>query len=101
MLDVLAAVETEIRKRQLAVFTSHQILRVAPTEAHAGRLEGDILSIAPDRSGFARVVYQSESDRQALPISEFLDRGGSEVSYDALVSTVIPYLERLAHKRCA
>lgn len=101
LLDVVGAVETEIQKRHLSVFTSHEILRVTPHEAHVDRMGDDILSIAPDRSGFARVVYQSKSDRQALPIWEFLDRGGAEVSYETLVSTIIPYLERLAHKRCA
>ena len=101
MLDVIPAIETEIQKRGLSVFTAHEILRVTPHEAHAERIEDDILSIAPDRSGFARVIYQSKIDRQALPIVEFIDRGGSQVSYAELVSTVIPHLERLAHQRCA
>jgi hypothetical protein len=96
MLNIVATIETEIQKRHLVAFTSHEILRVTAHEAHADRVEDDILSIAPDRSGYARVVYQSKSDRQALPIVEFLDRGGSDVSYDSLVSTIIPYLERLA-----
>jgi hypothetical protein len=100
LLDVLPAVETEIQKRRLAVFTSHEILRVAPNEVHADRVEDDILSIVPDRSGVARVIYQSKSDRQTLPAWEFLDRGGLVVSYEALVSTIVPYLEQLAHKRC-
>jgi hypothetical protein len=99
LLDVIAPIETEIQKRGLFVFTSHEILRVTPHETHADRMEDDILSITPDRSGFARVIYQNKCDRQALPIDEFLDRGGSEVSYESLVSNIIPYLERLAQKR--
>src|SRR5262245_6377101 len=99
LLDVVAAVEAEIQKRQLAVFTSHEILRVTPHATHSDRLEDDILSIVPDRSGVARVIYQNKSDREKLPVWEFLEKGGSAVSYDSLVSTIIPYLERLAQKR--
>lgn len=100
-LGVVDELEAEIRKRQLGMFKSHEILRVTPNEGHERRMEDDILSIAPDRSGVARVIYQSKSDRQELSIGEFLDRGGTAVSYDSLVATIIPYLERLVHKRCA
>ena len=99
LLGVVAAIEAEIQKRQLAVFTAHEILRVTPHKTHADRMEDDILSIVPDRSGVARVIYQNKSDRQKLPVWEFLEKGGAAVSYDTLVSTIIPDLERLAQKR--
>ena len=101
LLDVVVAVEAEIQKRGLTVFTSHEMLRVSPHPTHRDWFDDDLLSVVPDRSGVARVLYQSRDDPQKVGVVDFLEEGGTAVAYSELVSTIIPHLERLAQKRCA
>jgi len=98
LLDVVVAVEAEIQKRGLTVFTSHEMLRVSPRATHREWFDDDLLSIVPDRSGVARVLYQHKGDHQQLGVVDFLEKGGTAVAYSELVPTIIPYLERLGQK---
>ena len=100
LLRALPQIEREIQLRGLNSFTSHEVLRVTPHADYPDWGRDDILSIVPDRSGLARVIFQTKADLSLkIPIVDVFEKGGSLVPYDELVPIVIPYLEKLAQNR--
>jgi hypothetical protein len=102
LLDALPMIEAEIRSRKLNAFTSHEVLRVTAHAEYSEWVHDDILSIVPERSGVARVIFQTEADRNLkIPIVDVFEQGGSLIRYDKLIPTIIPYLEKLAQRKRA
>lgn len=96
-LDVLPALQAEIRKKRLTVFTSHEVFRVTARSRYSECFEDVLLSIIPDCSGAARVVFQSKVNPEKTDFSDLYE-AGTLVPYDALIAAVAPYLDRLAER---
>jgi hypothetical protein len=102
LLDLLPTIEAETQSRGLNIFTSHEVLRITPHTEYSEWTHDDILSIVPDRSGVARVVFQTKEDLNLkIPIVDVFEKGGSLIPYHELIAAIIPYLEKLAQKKRA
>ena len=99
LLDSLPAIEVEIGSRGLNTFTSHEVLRITPHTECSEWTQDDILSIVPDRSGVARVIFQTRADQKKMSIVDLFEKGGSATPYQDLISTILPYLDVLAQKK--
>src|SRR5436190_17915531 len=76
LLNVIPAIESEIQKRELTAFTSHEILCVSSQTTYPEWFDDDMLSIVPDRSGVARVLFQTKEDHNRIGPVDFLEKGG-------------------------
>ena len=99
LLDVISVIESEIQKRNLTKFTSHEMLCVSSQATYPEWFDDDILFIVPDRSGVARVLFRVKEDRDKMGPVDFLEKGGTAVPYEELLLTIIPHLEKLAQRK--